>query len=117
MRAAIVVPTSMSGQPHHCRLPIECRPHLSADVESIAGRIIELSHDNIRIVIGRRFEVGALLNVQIQCALTADEASFLAMVIQVGAKTEIGWFIECQFAPELGEAELQSLLDCSEPVS
>src|SRR5262245_18744994 len=71
------------------------------------GKICDISQGGIGIVLGRRFELGTLLSVEIQEADGRSSGSLLARVVHVTPHTGGGWVIGCCFTSEIGEDEVK----------
>jgi CheY-like chemotaxis protein len=99
-----------------CHLQHACRPaDRGASNEIWLGRIRDISVSGLRVFLGRRFEPGTLLTIEIPGADREDTRRLLARVVRATAESEGQWGLGCSFISDLSEAALQSLLAGSNP--
>lgn len=75
------------------------------------GKIRDISQGGIGIVLGRRFELGTLLSVEIRDASGLSSGNLLARVVHVTPHTSGGWVIGCCFTNEIGEDDVKRFAD------
>lgn len=93
-----------------CELDGSCSP-ITADRATLwTGKIRDISRGGIGVVLSRRFELGTLLNIEIQEPDGTSSGTVLARVVHVTPHSSGGWVIGCCFTNELDEDEVKSLV-------
>jgi len=84
---------------------------IGAVVDSWPARIENISRGGLKVVIGRRFEVGTILKVEI--ALQGEEipSMLLVRVVRITQEPDGSWGLGCAFNQEISEEQLQELLN------
>jgi hypothetical protein len=104
---------------HHCDLPVACQPAAAwgrKDAQWPAV-ISDLSHGGARLIVGRRFEMGVALGIELPGGDGEEPYMVLAKVVHVQATPDGSWALGCKFISELGEDELQRLLGARQPAA
>ena len=83
---------------------------LGAVVDSWPARIENVSRGGLKVVIGRRFEVGTILKVEIATAGEENFSMLLAQVVRAAPESVGNWGLGCAFLQEISEEEVQGLL-------
>jgi hypothetical protein len=95
---------------YSCGLTASCQP-IAFDAEVLwPARIQDLSAGGLALLATRPFELGALLNIEIQLSNKGFLEPNLVHVVNVTADRHGGWRISCAFLHPLTEPQLQSLL-------
>lgn len=71
----------------------------------LPATLLDITLGGIQLVLGRRFEVGALLKVEIEGTTPGASRKLLARVIHVNVQADGSYVLGCTFAMELGEDE------------
>jgi hypothetical protein len=97
---------------HSCGLATSCQPVAARGDRDLAwpAEIRDVSAGGVGLVLGRRFERGAGLAIEIPESPTAPADTLLARVIHTTALPEGEWLLGCSFISELSQDELQRLL-------
>ena len=74
------------------------------------ARIENVSQGGLKVVIGRRFEVGTILKVEIATAGEENFSMLLAQVVRAAPESVGNWGLGCAFLQEISEEEVQGLL-------
>ena len=82
---------------------------IGALVDSWPAQIENISRGGVKVVIGRRFEVGTILKLEVSAAGTESSFVFLAQVVRASPEPS-GWGLGCAFLQEISEEEIQGLL-------
>jgi hypothetical protein len=93
-----------------CDLDSSCRPAIAAQTSRWVAKVRNVSSGGIALALGRRFEPGALLTIDIQKARGDSRSSFLAKVVHVTREDAGSWLMGCAFRSPLSEEEIQALL-------
>jgi hypothetical protein len=100
-----------------CDLPSACQPATAGGERSWAGRVENISRGGIRVVVGRRFEPGTLLQMSLDTEQEEAAQRVLARVIHVTPLSRLGmWALGCAFHHEMSEDALHTLLGPGDPV-
>ena len=94
---------------HRCELDGFCQPPVGSGALQWAAKIEDVSEGGIAIVVDRRFELGALLAIEVQ----QDDSpitTVLARVVRVIKKSHGRWLLGCALAKKLKDHELGELL-------
>ena len=83
---------------------------LGAVVDSWPARIENVSRGGLKVVIGRRFEVGTILKVEVAVADQESFSTLLARVVRAAPESVGNWGLGCAFLQEISEEEVQGLL-------
>jgi len=83
---------------------------IGALVDSWPARIENVSQGGLKVVIGRRFEVGTILKVEIATAGEENFSMLLAQVVRAAPESVGNWGLGCAFLQEISEEEVQGLL-------
>jgi hypothetical protein len=97
---------------HPCELPSSCQP--------ISGRhwqeakwpatILDISRGGLRLILQRRFEPGANLDIELPGSGSREASTVIGTVVYVRPQDAGFWSLGCKFASELSEEELRELL-------
>jgi hypothetical protein len=99
-------------QRHACDLQTACQPiaaRLDKDVMWQAT-VCDISACGVGLVLRRRFEPGAGLAIEIPETDTRPGDTLLVKVVRVTPRPDGSWLMGCGFVSELGEDELEALL-------
>jgi len=83
---------------------------IGALVDSWPARIENVSRGGLKIIIGRRFEVGTILKVEVATADEEIQSMLLARVVRAAPESISHWGLGCAFLQEISEDEVQGLL-------
>lgn len=75
-----------------------------------AARILDISGGGIRLLVERRFEIGTILNIEIQAETADAPSSLMVRVMHLSAESAGRWSLGCRFGRELSDKEIQALL-------
>jgi hypothetical protein len=99
-----------------CDLETACQPLGGDVVDSWPARALDISAGGVALVLGRRFEPGALLTVRLE---TADGKTTRTMLVRVVHTTQVDertWRLGCALAGQLGQEELRAFqAECVQP--
>src|SRR5438067_10374638 len=73
---------------------------IGALVDSWPAQIENISRGGVKVVIGRRFEVGTILKLEVSAAGTESSFVFLAQVVRASPEPS-GWGLGCAFLQEI----------------
>ena len=93
-----------------CELESSCSPITTNRATTWSGKIRDISRGGMGIVLSRRFELGTLLNIEIQEPDGTSSGVVLARVVHVTPHSTGGWVIGCCFTNELDDDEVKSLV-------
>jgi len=93
-----------------CTMSTSFHPDSEDPAESWPAIVQDLSLEGIALLLGRRFEIGTVLNVHLEGATPNDSRSVLASIIRVTPTSYGQWLAGCTFCKPLNEDELQTLL-------
>jgi hypothetical protein len=79
------------------------------------AKIRNISTRGLGLVLGRRFEPGAGLAIEIPETDTRPADTLLAKVVRVNPQPDGSWLLGCAFVSELGDDELEALLQLALP--
>src|SRR5438132_8461114 len=96
---------------YDCDLAVICTPIKRNEEGVWEGRVVDVSRGGIRLVVPRRFEAGAILQLRV-ARLTGGAATppLLARVAHARPHGEGEWLLGCHLAQELGDDALNALL-------
>ena len=83
---------------------------IGAVVDSWPARIENISCSGLKVVIGRRFEVGTILKVEIALQGEENLSMLLVRVVRITQEPAGSWGLGCAFNQEISEEQLQELL-------
>jgi hypothetical protein len=83
---------------------------ISAAADAWPARVENISHGGVKIVVGRRFEVGAIIKLEFRVPGEDEFYLLLVKVIRVAEEPAGGWSLGCAFVREITEEEIQKLL-------
>jgi hypothetical protein len=100
------------GQRYSCGLRATCRPVAAwLDRDFIwPATITDLSTSGLGLVLGRRFEPGAGLAVELPASADRCEETFLVKVVKVYPMPGGHWLLGCTFVSALSEDTVQTLV-------
>jgi hypothetical protein len=100
------------GKRYSCGLPATCRPVAAwLDRDFIwPATITDLSTSGLGIVLGRRFEPGAGLAVELPASADRCEETFLVKVLKVYPMPGGHWLLGCTFVSALSEETVETLV-------
>jgi hypothetical protein len=93
-----------------CDLESACHPLAGTQSLQWPGKVCNLSRGGIALALGRRFEVGTVLAIDVQGKLAETGANVLARVVHVKVQSDGSWLLGCAFTKPLSEDDLQKLL-------
>jgi len=86
-----------------------CHSAVASNITPFPTRIQNVSTSGIALVLGRRFEPGTLLGINVADPATDYECALLAQVVRVVPYQDGQWLVGCAFTNQLGEEELKAL--------
>lgn len=103
---------SQSAKCYPCELEASCQPVAGwLDRESVwPATISDLSTDGLGLVLGRRFEPGSGLAVELPASAVRSEETFLVKVAQVQSLSGGRWLLSCAFVSALSEETVLTLV-------
>jgi hypothetical protein len=93
-----------------CDLETSCQPVASARAMQWSGRILNISQGGICLSIGRRFEAGTLLAIDLPSTDGNSSHSYLGRVVHLRADGCGSYVLGCAFIAPLREDEVQALV-------
>jgi hypothetical protein len=93
-----------------CELDGFCQPPVASGALQWAARVQNVSPGGLALIVDRRFELGALLAIEVQHA-TGTVMTLLARVVRVIPKPSRRWLLGCSLPKKLKDDELSELLD------
>jgi hypothetical protein len=87
-----------------------CQPLSTARGLQWTAKILNISRGGVALLLGRRFEMGTLLAIEVPKTKTQNSLTFLARVVHVSGKPAGTWQVGCAFTQEISEDDLQALL-------
>jgi len=103
-------PERRVGIRHPCRLESWCQPLGLGSEPAWEGQVCDISAGGLRLVLGRRFECGAVLQVKLLQKDDAAPAGLVARVVRIQPQGSSRWALGCQLIPPLDAEELQAML-------
>jgi len=91
-----------------CDLETTCQPITGPVAMSWPARAVEISTSGIALVLGRRFEPGAMLTVRLTSADDHATRMLFLRVVHVARQVAGTWRLGCAFVSELTEEELET---------
>ena len=73
---------------------------------SLNARILDVSSGGVRVEVGRRFEPGDLLTLELPPSENTPPTTVLACVVHCQADADGRWVLGCRFSAELSDADL-----------
>src|SRR5262245_25542797 len=95
---------------YQCELATSLRPMRGAEDEQWPARLRDISTQGVGILVGRRFEPGTQLTLELQSDDAGLAYTLAARVVRVEDRNGAFWLLGCVFARPLGDDELQKLL-------
>jgi hypothetical protein len=83
---------------------------IGALVDSWPAKIENVSRGGLKLVVGRRFEVGTILKVEVATEVQKRGPMLLARVVRAAPESISSWDLGCVFLQEISEEEVQGLL-------
>jgi len=75
------------------------------------GKVQNISRGGVSLVLGRRFELGTLLAIEVQGKESNRQSrTFLARVMHITLQGTSTWVMGCKFSSALSDEELKTLL-------
>jgi hypothetical protein len=93
-----------------CALESTCQPLGTARGLQWTGKILNISCGGVALLLGRRFEVGTLLALEVPKSQTRDSLTLMARVAHVSTRPGGNWQIGCAFTHAISDEDLQALL-------
>jgi hypothetical protein len=84
-------------------------PINGADAVRLSGRVRNISGTGLNLVVGRRFEPGSLLSLELPGAEGQPSHSVLACVVHATQVAEGEWALGCTFSRDVGDDVLRQL--------
>jgi hypothetical protein len=112
-RATVVANPPSAPGPPLCerRLLVRHFCEIGALVDSWPANIENISRGGLKVVIGRRFEVGTILKVEVALSDEDHFSMHLAKVVRIEQEPNGSWSLGCAFDQEISEDELQEFLN------
>lgn len=99
---------------YECDLPVACEPDVGGGGMHWLGHIRNISRGGVELITERRFERGTILNIHGEKPNSDDRYTLISRVLRVRASGDGKWLLACRLGRDLGEEELQELLQASE---
>jgi hypothetical protein len=87
---------------------------IGAVIDAWPARVHDISRGGVKAVVGRRFEVGTVLKLELPIAGEENLHMILARVIRVVQEPTGSWCLGCAFVQEISQEELEELLAVQE---
>lgn len=97
---------------HTCCVPTSCQP-AAAREQRWQATILDISQGGVRLNLGRRFERGASLALELPGRDGEDPYTAFARVIHLRGEDDGSWTLGCQLIGELSEDELLRIAQTS----
>ncbi len=95
---------------HACQLEAQCQPLSARQGEARwEATVRDVSAGGIGLVLGRSFQPGAVLTVEVPGA-GGEPRQLFARVRHARRQADGRWLVGCEFPTKLGEAEVRELL-------
>lgn len=91
-----------------CDLESTCQPLSVVKTGSWSMRVLDLSATGIGIAMSRRFEVGAILTLNLETPDKTVSRTLYVRVVNVSATADGSWRMGCKLTGELGDDELRA---------
>jgi hypothetical protein len=100
---------------HSCSVSSSCKPTSGwrGGEANWPAIIRDVSQGGIRVVLPRRFEPGAGLEIELPGATPDESYSVIVRVLSVSRDTDGGWSLGCKFLSHLSEEEVGRLVPCA----
>jgi c-di-GMP-binding flagellar brake protein YcgR len=85
------------------------QPAGEGEEKRFAARIRDVSRGGINLLVGREFQPGDLLSVELPARAEGRTFSVLACIVRVERQADGDWSLGCIFSRELGDDDLQTL--------
>ena len=83
---------------------------MGAVVDAWPARIENISRGGVKILVGRRFEVGTVIKLELHVPGEDEFYLLLVKVVRIAEESNGGWGLGCAFVREITEEEIQKLL-------
>jgi serine/threonine-protein kinase len=94
---------------HTCKLDSSCRPAIAAIDVSWPTKVIDISRGGVGLLVERRFEPGALLEVDLQSVVPHFKRTLLVRVQNIRKQPDGLWILGAIFPSPLSDEELWAL--------
>jgi serine/threonine protein kinase len=95
---------------YSCGIASTCQPTSRVKERSWSGKVQDISTTGVCLVLGRRFEPGALLTAEFQGKRRTNSSTRLLKVLRVFEETKGKFYVACTFQQPLSESELNVLV-------
>jgi hypothetical protein len=100
-----------TGEPHRPGLKCYCQPGIGQpDTVWWRGRVLEISTGGLGLLLGRRFEPGTSLTLDVESLAPVFSTTVPVRVMQATPQPRGGWLLACVFVRAPGPEERQALL-------
>jgi|SRR5208282_5226295 len=93
-----------------CDLDSSCRRITTGEKDFWGAKILNISAMGIGLLIGRRFELGTLLGIELQGARDNSLHQVMVRVANVRSEGARQWILGCAFTTPLTDEEVEALL-------
>jgi hypothetical protein len=95
-----------------CDVPASCQPVAARSDGDLhwQATLKDLSASGAGVVLGRRFEAGAALAIELPATATRPADTLLARVVQVRALAGGRWLLGCAFVSQLSSDEVENIV-------
>jgi c-di-GMP-binding flagellar brake protein YcgR len=90
----------------HVRVETKVTPAAAEAEPSLSARILDVSSGGVKLVVGRAFEQGDLLTLELPAPAGGPAVSVLACVVHAQREGDEEWVLGCRFSAELNDADL-----------
>ncbi len=92
---------------HPVSIETKVTPAAADEAESsLSARILDVSSGGVKLVVGRAFEQGDLLTLELPAPAGEPAVSVLACVVHARPERDAEWVLSCRFSAELNDADL-----------
>jgi c-di-GMP-binding flagellar brake protein YcgR len=81
-------------------------PAAGAPESSLRARVLNVSSSGVKLVVGRPFEQGDLLTLELPAPVGDSSVSVLACVVHAQPEGDAEWLLGCRFSAELNDSDL-----------
>jgi hypothetical protein len=92
-----------------CNQESTCRPLAGARGVPWPGKLCDLSAGGVALRLARRFEIGAMLAIDVRGPSETVLATLFARVAHVSLQSDGGWLLGCAFTNPLNEEDIKAL--------
>jgi c-di-GMP-binding flagellar brake protein YcgR len=85
---------------------IKATPAVGEPEPSLCARVLDVSSGGVKLVVGRSFEEGELLTLELPAPAGELSVSVLACVVHVRPEDDGEWVLGCRFSAELNDADV-----------